>query len=153
MQYIDEKVGTASSIYQVPPILIQAVIDVESGGNPQAIRYEPGYYRRYIEKLSWAEMPGYKPKTVSHATERMLRSCSLGLMQVMGGTARLNGFYKEWLTDLLIDQYLNVQLGTKLLARFLSATKHDLEKALLRYNGGGDKTYPQRVKQAMLKYE
>ena len=42
-------VKTASEQFKISPGLIAAVILQESGGNAKAVRYEPAFFRRYVE--------------------------------------------------------------------------------------------------------
>lgn len=65
-------------------------------------------------------------------------------MQIMGQTAREYHFEERWLTS-LFDPVVNIQLGTKILAHKLKMGG-TFEKGLLRWNGGSDKEYPDRVK-------
>lgn len=76
--------------------LICAMIRVESGGNPNAARYEPAFYTRYISPMRGkVAKPG-----CSEETERRLRATSHGLLQIMGQVARERGFDGQFLTEL-----------------------------------------------------
>lgn len=130
-------VHTFARKYQVNPHLIGGIIYVESGGNPNAIRFEPKVYEKIkgLEQLS-----GFAPKLPSKETERVLRASGLGLMQVMGETARAKGFRGEYLTDLL-EPELNLEIGVSLFAELLH--KHEDPKiALFKYNAGANAAYP-----------
>jgi soluble lytic murein transglycosylase-like protein len=63
-------------------------------------------------------------------------------MQVMGQTARESGFGGEYMAELL-DPAVNVRLGAKILKRHID--KFGERGGLLKYNGGADKTYPDKV--------
>jgi soluble lytic murein transglycosylase-like protein len=65
-------------------------------------------------------------------------------MQIMGQTARENGFDGECLLE-LVDPAKNIELGTKILSKFLHLTNGDKERALLKWNGGADAHYPIEV--------
>lgn len=113
----------------VSQALIFAVIQMESGGNEKAYRYEPGYYRRYIEKnLDWKFLMmkhGYTPRDVA---------ASYGLMQLMFPTAYP---YKKNLTPTeLYEPDTNVRIGTAYLAGLLKKYDGDKLQALAHYNGG-----------------
>lgn len=41
------------------PSLVRAIVQVESSGNPRAIRYEPAFYERYVKGCSYP--PGGVP--------------------------------------------------------------------------------------------
>lgn len=114
------------------PALVQAVCETESSWNPWAVRFEPGFYRRYVEKISGLS-----------ETEKQMRSTSFGLMQVMGQVAREQGYAPKYLTA-LCDPLDGIQQGCKKLKACLDKTA-DVRSALLRYNGGADPGYPDRV--------
>lgn len=116
------------------PALVCAVCHHESANwKAWAIRYEPGFYDRYISHMS-----------TLGATEKMARAFSYGLMQVMGQTAREFGFSGEYLTE-LCDPFTNLKFGCKKLARCLKLANGDVHEGLLKYNGGGDPSYPDKV--------
>ena len=125
------------------PQLVAALIHQESKGNPWATRYEPDFFKRYIQNKDWARLGGYVSKAVSLETERKDRSTSFGVMQIMGQTARERGFRGDYLTQLL-DPAINIEIGCDFLADLIQ--KHEkAEIALLRWNGGGDPKYPAKV--------
>lgn len=126
----------------INPQLIAAVIWQESRANPFAIRYEPKFFDRYIKGK---ELTGFVPsfKLISEETERASRAMSFGLMQVMGATARENGFEGTYLSE-LCDIQANIEIGVKILAKHIRKFE-DTNKALLAYNGGGNKDYPLEV--------
>lgn len=143
-----DHIMSASRKWQVSPELLAAIIQVESGGRQGAFRYEPAFYNKYIRNKKLEKLPGYVPTEVTPTSEKLLRSSSFGLMQIMGQTARENGFEREDLCDLIIHPDLNINLGAKIIAKHLSNTV-DVKDALLRYNGGGDPDYPDRVLDCM----
>lgn len=112
------------------PLLVAGVIIQESEGYHDIARLEQGFYRRYIEPM---ELP---------VTEEILRSASYGQMQIMGQTAREFGFKGSF--DDLCKPEINIDLGCKILAKFIS-DKGGVRRGLLRYNGGGDSQYPDKV--------
>lgn len=120
------------------PALVMAVIEHESSWNPWAVRYEPAFYARYIASMKLPE------------TEKTLRATSFGLMQVMGQVAREKGFDEKYLTA-LCDPINGVVFGCRKLRECVAATA-DITAALLRYNGGGDPSYPVIVLGLMDKY-
>lgn len=122
------------------PALVCAVCAHESGWNPEAMRYEPAFYHRYIES-----MEGLSDE------EMTLRATSIGLMQVMGQTAREQHFADASLTALW-DPLKGITEGCRKLKKCLSLEAHehgtymsDVAAALLRYNGGGNAHYPTLV--------
>lgn len=126
--------------------LLCAVIHQESGGNPWASRFEPAFFDKYIKGKKPKELPGYFPplKVQTPQTENFNRSRSFGLFQIMGNTARLYGFNGDFL-DALFDIPTNIDLGAKILSDLLKKNDNDTKKALLAWNGGGNKEYPDKV--------
>lgn len=134
---------TAARKYQINPQLIAAIIDQESAGNPFAIRYEPMFRKRYLDNKSEKKLGGHWPRNITKETELVLRSSSIGLMQVMGQVAREKGFAADSLLEMCKPD-VAIAMGTQVLASYLDQ-ESDTEKALLRYNGGANKLYPKEV--------
>lgn len=133
----------ASKATGITPMLLAAVIHQESRGNPYAVRYEPAFFKKYLETKTRKTLEGHVPSVCSFETEVRMRSTSFGLMQIMGQVARERGFKAEFLTE-LIDPATNLKWGSEFLQTLL--LKHgDTEKALLRWNGGGNKDYGKEV--------
>jgi soluble lytic murein transglycosylase-like protein len=103
-----------------------AVMWMESGGNPNAIRYEPLYEKRYIlNNPTWlqrCEEGNYTTRDVAS---------SYGLMQLMFPTAW--GFGARKPEELFIPGQ-NIRFGTALIASHLK--KYTLMETLAAYNGG-----------------
>lgn len=120
--------------YSLPPSLVAAIIQVESGGNPWAMRYEPAFFRRYVQGQSHVIVP----KGVSRETEEVARATSFGLMQVMGQVARENGFDGVFLSA-LCDPQTGIEAGCKQLAkmaRSFPAPRFGWDAVCAAYNGG-----------------
>lgn len=139
----------AGRIYGIAPRIIGGLIFTESSGNPWAIRVERGFWQRYGENVK---------RDVARSSSRYddkwtrypdIVSCSYGLCQIMLPVAWENGFSSQFPTELL-DPKTNINLGSKILSRHLDKFG-SIEKALLRYNGGGDLEYPIRVEDAARK--
>lgn len=99
----------------IPPALVMAVIDVESGGNPHAWRDEPDRTTGIDEG-------------------------SRGLMQVLFSTARALGYSGEpgarnTLSG-LFDPDVNVRLGAKLCGQLWRQYSGDVARVASAYNGG-----------------
>ena len=133
----------AASKYQVDPRLLCAVIAQESGGNPNAIRYEPIFFKQYVQNVPKEKLIGYVPVHCEYKTEKHARSTSWGLMQIMGQVAREKGFRGEFLSELL-DPAVNLDIGARYLKHLLD-TRPNVEAALLRWNGGGNENYAKEV--------
>jgi len=119
--------------YDLDPLLVHAIIQVESAYDPLAFRYES-----HIKPVS------HKCKGQTAATERVLQKSSIGLMQVLGKTARGLGF-TEKLGQLTLPA-INVDLGCKLL-RELFDRYSNLHEVISSYNQGS----PRRLDSGELK--
>lgn len=122
------------------PALVCAMCATESSWNPDATRYEPAFYNRYI-----SAMKGLSEEEMEN------RATSFGLLQIMGQVAREQG-YDDPLENLLKNPVDGLTQGCKKLRKCISMESHehstyanDRAAALLRYNGGGDAGYPGRV--------
>jgi soluble lytic murein transglycosylase-like protein len=132
---------TIAHKFELDPALVQSICHHESDGwKPWAVRYEPAFYRRYIESMKGLT-----------STEMHGRAHSYGLMQVMGQVARELGFDGEFLTE-LCDPAVSVTYGCRKLLQCLKRKDGDIEAALLDYNGGADPHYPKKVLQYYPKY-
>ena len=125
----------------LPPSLFCGLVQTESHWDPWAARYEPAFYKRYIEKMDKVQVKlfGY----VSLATEREFRATSFGLCQVMGQVARELGCEVIFLNK-LCDPAIGLEYGAKRLAQAFKR-RDGVREALLDYNGGSDLEYPDRV--------
>lgn len=115
--------------YQLSQALILAVIEMESGGNEKAFRFEPGFYDHYLKNnTNWQKLMqerGYTPEQVSS---------SYGLMQLMYPTAWMLGFRGD--PEELYDPDINIDLGCKYLRKLMNRYNNDHMLALAHYNGG-----------------
>lgn len=106
------------------PDLLEAQVIVESAGQPDAFRYEGGFYHRYIENNPSAKGKGYGP----------LAACSYGLLQIMLETAIELGFTDgPWR---LFEPEIGVYWGAKYLAKLNVWAEGNIDRALAAYNGG-----------------
>ncbi len=151
--------------YGFDPLLIFAVCDQESAhdkaGNFLADigRPETGYYSRYVEAK-------YNLAT----TSELLLSCSFGIMQLMGDSL-FQLKYFEWyydhaeqgaknameypLSEAAIPKALNwfcvhleamVEYGCQWLAKKRTIAGGDIDRMLLYWNGGSNKSYNVEVR-------
>lgn len=111
--------------------LVSALIWQESRGKEEAIRLEQRFYRVYVREQQLS------------AVESALRSTSFGYCQIMGQTAREFGFDGDFRE--ITKPEVNIELGCKILARYTELKGGSIERGLLRYNGGGNKSYPTHV--------
>jgi len=108
-------------------------VHAESRWHPYAMRYEPAFRRTYVD-----------PIPDLSETERVGRSTSWGLLQIMGQTAREFGYTGRYLSG-LCDPATNLDLAATILkTRF--AIDGNWDGALARYNGGlmGNRRAPYR---------
>jgi soluble lytic murein transglycosylase-like protein len=129
------KLATMASLNMgLDPALVCSLCAHESDGWQQfAVRYEPAFYDRYISSM----------KGLSE-TEMRMRATSFGLTQIMGQTAREQGYDAKFLTQLL-EPLDNLRQGLTKLRRSLDKNGGSIPAALLSYNGGGNANYPDLV--------
>ena len=117
--------------------IYQALIQVESsGGKDKRSRYEPGFQRRYLQgKEPWESLAKkYGWQAVSS---------SYGPAQIMFPVAVEMGFHGS--PEELADEAINRQFFEKKFDKDFQRTGGDIRKTLLRYNGGGNPAYPDKV--------
>jgi soluble lytic murein transglycosylase-like protein len=124
--------------------LVAAIVCQESGARVYAIRPEPSFWRRYqagIRALVRRTANRYDDRWAQYPD---LASASYGLLQVLYVVALERGAVMEFPTDLL-DPAMNLDIGCRHLAWCIAARGGNERAGLLRYNGGGDRTYPDKV--------
>ena len=133
---LNDFIADAADGHGLPIPLVQAIVQVESGGNPWACRYESAFYQRYVADRGHRVWPG-----CSRDTEERLRATSFGLMQIMGQTARELGFNEIFLTG-LCDSVQGLNWGCRHLARQVQRYNGNLESAVAAYNAGSARRAP-----------
>ncbi len=140
---------------QIPPEMVLAIIERESGGNPHAAKISPNY----IYTMPQAKRPGM----CDINTESYMQKTAWGLMQIMGATARSTGF-DGWLPE-LIDPKINVAVGVAHLSNLMTRhyNKYGVAGVIAAYNGGAPRQRPDgkylnqwyvdEVSKGMKKYE
>jgi soluble lytic murein transglycosylase-like protein len=131
-QVIDNVIVEVAASHQLPPQVVRAMVLVESGGNPVAMRFEPGFFDRYIKDKPL----NYVPAGCSRDTEAVCRATSFGLLQIMLETARCVGF-RGWPGELL-DPRTGLEWGCRYLRRLADRYLADggWESVVRAYNGG-----------------
>ena len=130
---IKQAVIESAKKYDLSPHLIAAVIWQESRGNKFAYRYEDGFFLKYVAAKERTNLIGHVPAVIpTLPTEKRGRSFSWGLMQIMGQTAREQGFVGDDLTELL-EINTNIDFGAKHLAWCLKQSAGDVFKGRLRW--------------------
>lgn len=129
---LDKLIVMTADQFGLPPEILRAQVIQESGGNPCAIRYEPGFFRRYLD----GKPMNFVPHGCSADTERVGRAISWGPLQVMGETARCNGF-RGWFSE-LCDPDKGLYWGALYLSRLQGRyfARGGWDGVLRAYNGG-----------------
>jgi soluble lytic murein transglycosylase-like protein len=128
------EIESSAAKYALPASLIAAVIQEESRFEEFATRHEARYMRsRRVRSAAaaWSRAHGLP----SAATELADRSRSFGLMQVMGETAREQGFAARYLAEMYLPRN-SIDHGAKLLRTLLERYHNDTLSAISAYNQG-----------------
>lgn len=133
--YLEELITLAANKHNIPFENVAAIIWQESKGNPLAHRYEDEFYQRYLESKSREQLLGHVPAHIpTLATEKRDRAYSWGLMQVMGQTARENGFKEDNLPALL-DIEKNLETGCAFISKLVTKYNNNWDAVYKAYNG------------------
>jgi len=140
-------IESTASTHNLPPELIRAMVMVESGGNPFAMRFEPIFYDHYLK----GKPLSFIPSGCSKDTEAICRAISFSYLQIMGETARSMGF-RGWFGELLTPG-VGLEWGCRYLARLRDRffESGGWETVCRAYNGGPGNahnpanTYPAKV--------
>jgi soluble lytic murein transglycosylase-like protein len=116
-------IEAAAAPYHLDPDLIEAIVVMESSGNADAFRYEPGFWDRYLQ---------HTPPYSTQIPRRV--SSSYGLMQVMYSTAVEHGFVGE--PEELFVPMTALDYGCRVLASMLKTANGNVPRALASYNAG-----------------
>ena len=132
--------------YHLPAPVVLGMVAQESLGNPYAIRVERGFWTRYAAGIRRNVLGNAYAPDDRWLQYPDLAAASYGLMQIMWPVAIERGARLRYPTE-LCDPELNIDIGCRHLAylRGRLGVRGTLDQALLRYNGGGDPRYPQRV--------
>ena len=129
------EIESAAAREAIPASLIAAVIQEESRFDPWATRAEPRYMRNRAVRRAAARFVKLHPHGPTAFTELVGRAQSYGLMQVMGETAREQGFAPSFLAELYIPRNA-IAHGAMLLAQLLRRYHNDTLAAISAYNQG-----------------
>jgi soluble lytic murein transglycosylase-like protein len=130
------EIDVAAAKWELDPLLVEAVVVQESGGNTDAFRFEPDFWNRYLKAN--VKYRGLNPRRVSS---------SYGLMQVMYCRILEDKIADNdaWAPELLFIPENGLDVGCGLLHELLEwahslplANKGEtvVEVALAAYNGG-----------------
>jgi soluble lytic murein transglycosylase-like protein len=122
-------ISSAAKTFDLPTVLVEAIVLVESGGDPNAYNPEPRYayfwdvhtnlpFRKLTNKEvdSKTPPPDFKCLAGDPDQEWWAQQASWGLMQIMGAVARENGFIEPFLPE-LADPGKNLYIGCKYLKK------------------------------------
>jgi hypothetical protein len=141
-------IEAAAQARNLDPNLVEGLILQESSGNTFSWNPEPRY--RYLwnvathqpfRPLTFAERASEEPPTDfpflkgDRDQEWWAQQASWGLCQVMGATAREEGFRGPYLTQ-LCDPETNLTIGCSVLAKLLLWSAGNVHLALAAYNAG-----------------
>jgi soluble lytic murein transglycosylase-like protein len=132
------EIERAASAHSVPAALIAAVIQEESRFDEWATRAEPRYFKNRKVRRAATRWTRAHPGGASTYTELADRSRSYGLMQIMGETAREQGFAEPFLAALYIPDNA-IAHGATLMKKLLARYKNDTLSAISAYNQGSAK--------------
>ncbi len=127
-------------LFGFDPDLVEALIIIESGGNTDAFRFEPGFYRRYL-KGKEAEKSLYFDLCHDDLPLPRRIASSYGLMQVMYPTA-VDAGYRD-LPEYLFVPLINLHWGLTILDEIRQEVEQEIPDEelrqrvmLARWNGG-----------------
>lgn len=129
--------------------LLLALVCQESAGNPDARREEPGFLRAYGDGIvrSISRVPHLEDRRRYlewYARQPIELATSYGLTQTLNIVAIEHGVRLAEVTSQR-DPATSLEAGCRKLRACLQATRGDVGKALLRYNGGGAPQYDDEV--------
>jgi soluble lytic murein transglycosylase-like protein len=129
------EIDSAARAHRLPAALLAGVIQEESRFAEWATRMEPRYMRSRAVRnavVRWSRAHGGVPNAY---TELADRARSYGLMQIMGETAREQGFGARYLAELYLP-HNSIEHGALLLAQLMKRYSGDTLAAISAYNQG-----------------
>lgn len=135
--------------FALDPLLVEAIVLTESGGNTDAFRFENDFYNRYLKPLKM--YVGQNPRRISS---------SYGLMQIMWPTAVERGLSPTDPPEALFVPEKGIEFGCRQLAflvawaeTFTDATPQaKLEAVIASYNGGRGGNKPTETPKRNISY-
>lgn len=126
--YVQTQIREAAFAHGLPVALVEAIVEVESGGIPWAMRIELDY--------RWTLPKAKRPGNCTQSTEDVLQRMSIGPMQVMGAVARELG-HTGWLGE-LCDWPVGLAYGCKHLANLRARYfgRYSWPGVIAAYNAG-----------------
>jgi len=122
-----------SKTFAIDPLLVAAIMTVESAADKYAARFEPKWsYFFNVEEFA-------QECDITQATERVFQATSIGLLQIMGSVIRELGWHGSIVE--IFEPDLNIMYGCKKLNQ-ISRRWPDLKDTIAAYNAGS----PRRLK-------
>lgn len=122
--------GYTQNYFGLDQNLIKAIIQVESGGNKFAMRYEPNYKWTFFPRETASK------RGTDYTTEECLQKFSYGPMQIIGAVARQYGFEGDFAE--LCSWDLGMFYGCKHLKQYMIRYGNE-EDAVSAYNQGSNR--------------
>lgn len=120
-----ELIDRTALTYGLDVGLLTAQIEIESGFNPFAFRFEPGFWLKYLHNNPDAKGYAYGP----------LAACSYGLLQILLETALEIGYDDR--PERLFTASVGLAWGAKYLQKCIHRSNGDYKIGLVHYNGAG----------------
>ena len=86
-EYVESRIKDVALDLCIDPVLLRAILEVESGFDKWAVRFEMDF-TYIVSAQRFARL-----NKITHQTEIFCQKCSWGMGQIMGGTARDFGFH------------------------------------------------------------
>lgn len=140
--------------FEIEPVVYVALCLHESGYEVGTGRIEERFFESRLLGKKREELSGYVPPPPGPPSlydEKLWRASSWGPPHVLGETARMLGFAHDFLPALEADPAAALFYGAFYLRRLLGQDWNLKSEftyyvpSLLRYNGGGDPDYPDKV--------
>jgi soluble lytic murein transglycosylase-like protein len=128
----------------IDPYLLAGLVAHESAANTYAIRPEPSFLKRYSIGLAAELQKAYPRLRPQWACAPILLATSYGLGQVLAVVALENGIKLKYPTD-LCDPVIGLDAAARILGSHIHRHQGRERDALLRYNGGANQAYPDKV--------
>lgn len=138
-----ELINKHALAHNLRPDIVACIILQESKGDTFAWRWEEKFYQNRLYGRTRSQLSGWTPplnSLPSLADELLQRSCSYGLMQVLGESGRSIAKVDTPFLTSLCDPDRGIDAGCRILSFYLGRANGDYEKALIGYNGSP--TYP-----------
>ena len=122
IEELRQSIHTLATSVNWSPTLLEAQVEIESAGDPNAFRYEPAFFAHYILHNSAAK------------TRNPFGACSFGLLQILLEVAVEEGYTGP--AEGLFDPSTGLMCGVRHLQKLRMWRPDDDHAVLAAYNGG-----------------